>query len=125
MRERIRKARAEESGFTLIELLIVIVILGILAAIVVFAVGGITDRGTKSACKSTVATINTASEAYYAKNNAYAGGIGELGRSEQFLKSGRHFDRTRDVRAVRWAAQHLHGDPTTPRGHADHSNCPA
>src|SRR5262245_3969613 len=32
-----------EKGFTLIELLVVIVILGILAAVVVFAVNGITD----------------------------------------------------------------------------------
>ncbi len=39
-------------GFTLIELLVVIVILGILAAVVVFAVGGITDKGQDSACKS-------------------------------------------------------------------------
>ena len=41
----LRKARKDEGGFTLIELLIVIVILGVLAAIVVFSVRGITDRG--------------------------------------------------------------------------------
>ena len=66
MYQRIRKAMKEESGFTLIELLIVIVILGILAAIVVFSVSGITDRGKSSACKSDVATVTTAAEAYYA-----------------------------------------------------------
>ena len=57
----------EESGFTLIELLIVIVILGVLAGIVVFAVGGITDRGNASACKSDVKNVEVASEAYRAK----------------------------------------------------------
>jgi prepilin-type N-terminal cleavage/methylation domain-containing protein len=45
--------KRKDEGFTLIELLIVIVILGILAAVVVFAVNGITDRGEKSACKAT------------------------------------------------------------------------
>lgn len=72
MLDQLRKARQEESGFTLIELLIVIVILGVLAGIVVFAVGGITDRGNASACKSDVKTVEVASEAYRAKNNAYA-----------------------------------------------------
>src|SRR4051794_35628435 len=66
----IRKARQE--GFTLIELLIVIVILGILAAIVVFAVGGITDKGNASACKSDLKTVEVASEAYFAQNKSYA-----------------------------------------------------
>src|SRR3954470_9214107 len=56
-----------QAGFTLIELLIVIVILGILAAIVVFAVGGITDRGQDSACKSDLKTLETAEEAYFAQ----------------------------------------------------------
>ncbi len=72
MLNRIREARKNESGFTLIELLIVIVILGILAGIVVFAVSGISDRGTTSACKADVATVTTASEAYFAKNGSYA-----------------------------------------------------
>ena len=56
-----------ERGFTLIELLVVIVILGILAAVVVFAVGGINDKGEKSACKIDTRTIRTAEEAFFAK----------------------------------------------------------
>ena len=72
MLQQLRKARQEESGFTLIELLIVIVILGVLAGVVVFAVGGITDRGNAAACKTDVKTVEVASEAYYAKNKGYA-----------------------------------------------------
>ena len=70
MNKRLMQKR-NEGGFTLIELLIVIVILGILAAIVVFAVGGITDRGATSACKSDVKTFEVASEAYFANNATY------------------------------------------------------
>ncbi len=56
-------------GFTLIELLVVIVILGILAAVVVFAVSGITDRGQTSACKTEKRTLRTAAEAYVAQED--------------------------------------------------------
>lgn len=64
--------RRNDNGFTLIELLIVIVILGILAAIVAFSVRGIIDRGGASACKAEVKTVATAEEANYAKNGSYA-----------------------------------------------------
>ena len=70
MLERIREARKNESGFTLIELLIVIVILGVLAGIVVFAVNGITDDSNKSACKSDVKNVEVAVEAYYAQHRS-------------------------------------------------------
>ncbi|WP_421117905.1 type II secretion system protein [Aquihabitans daechungensis] len=60
-------------GFTLIELLVVIVILGILAAVVVFAVSGITDRGQTSACKTDVRTLRTAAESYIAQEEPTAG----------------------------------------------------
>ncbi|TCC60344.1 prepilin-type N-terminal cleavage/methylation domain-containing protein [Kribbella pittospori] len=71
MLDRIREARRNESGFTLIELLMVIVILGVLAGIVVFAVNGITDRGALSACKAEVKTIAVAEEANYAQKGTY------------------------------------------------------
>lgn len=61
-----------EKGFTLVELLVVIVILGILAGVVVFAVSGISDRGTTSACATDKRTIETAIEAYRANNTANA-----------------------------------------------------
>jgi general secretion pathway protein G len=61
---------ALQKGFTLVELLVVIVILGILAAVVVFAVNGISDRGQTAACATDSATLRTAVEAYRAKNTA-------------------------------------------------------
>ena len=64
-------AGRRDDGFTLIELLIVIVILGILAGIVVFAVGGITDRGAGAACKADRKTVEVAVEAYRAKVGTY------------------------------------------------------
>jgi general secretion pathway protein G len=71
MRQRIRAVRENQSGFTLTELLIVIVILGILTGIVVFAVGAFSDRGTTAACKSDKKAVEVALEAYRAKNGAY------------------------------------------------------
>jgi general secretion pathway protein G len=73
MIQRLRQARTgPEGGFTLIELLIVIVILGVLAGIVVFAVGGINDSSKISACKSDVKVVETAAEAAYAGSSPHA-----------------------------------------------------
>jgi prepilin-type N-terminal cleavage/methylation domain len=63
--------KKNDEGFTLIELLIVIVILGILAAVVVFAVGGITDQGEESACRAEKKTLEVAVEAYRAQEGGY------------------------------------------------------
>ncbi len=53
-----------------------IVILAILAAIVVFAVGGITDKGQASACTADRRAIQTAEESFYAQNTTYTGFAG-------------------------------------------------
>ncbi|MFM7685137.1 MAG: type II secretion system protein, partial [Actinomycetota bacterium] len=60
-------AEKKDRGFTLVELLIVIVILGILATVTVFAVRGITDQGKTSACAADLKTNEVAIETYYAK----------------------------------------------------------
>lgn len=69
--------RPHEGGFTLIELLVVIIILGILSGVVVFAVGGIGDKGQAAATKIDARTVQTAEEAFCAKNGRY-GDMGEL-----------------------------------------------
>ena len=58
-------------GFTLIELLVVIVILGILAGVVIFAIGSIQDRAQKNSCTADQDTIKTAIAAW---NTQYASG---------------------------------------------------
>ena len=57
---RYRERRGSDKGFTLIELLIVIVVLGILAAVVIFALGGVTTKSAVAACQSDGATLQTA-----------------------------------------------------------------
>lgn len=68
----------KDKGFTLVELLIVIVILGILATVTVFAVRGITNQGQDSACKADLKTISTAVEAYSAQHGVYPASIAVL-----------------------------------------------
>jgi prepilin-type N-terminal cleavage/methylation domain-containing protein len=85
MLNRTRKVRENDGGFTLIELLIVIVILGVLAAIVVFSVRGITDRGDTAACRANSSTADTAVEAYYAKNGTNPANLAAL--VPDFLKT--------------------------------------
>jgi general secretion pathway protein G len=64
MHDRIRAARNKESGFTLIELLIVIVILGILAGVVIFASGAFANKGKAESCATTRQAVKTAAEAF-------------------------------------------------------------
>lgn len=75
-----RRAMAQsQSGFTLIELLVVIAILGILAAVVVFAVGGVTNDSQKSACKLELRTAKTAVQAFRAAKATYPATAADLG----------------------------------------------
>ncbi len=67
MKKRSTPGGGDDAGFTLIELLIVIVLLGVLSTVVVFAVGGITDRGTTAACRADGRALETAVSAYFAE----------------------------------------------------------
>ena len=72
MLHRLRAARANQDGFTLIELLIVVVILGVLAGVVVFAVQAFNGDGKAAACQADWKSVETANEALYAKTGSYA-----------------------------------------------------
>jgi prepilin-type N-terminal cleavage/methylation domain-containing protein len=85
------RARAEnESGFTLIELLIVIIILGILATIVLFATGTFTSDSTAAACKANARIANIAEAAYAAKNDG-TGSNGSQTALEPYLENNTWF----------------------------------
>jgi prepilin-type N-terminal cleavage/methylation domain-containing protein len=58
--------KRNEKGFTLIELLIAIVVVGILAAVAIVGIAGLTNTGSKSACKVSADGAKAASAAYYA-----------------------------------------------------------
>jgi prepilin-type N-terminal cleavage/methylation domain-containing protein len=76
VRQRIGRvcARRDERGFTLTELLITIVILGVLAGIVVFAVSAFTSDGKTVSCQTDKKNVEVAVEAYYAKTGAFPAG---------------------------------------------------
>jgi general secretion pathway protein G len=66
-----RRVRPSEQGFTLIELMVVIVILGLLAAIVTFNVLPLGDRGKITKAKADIATIESALDLYKLQNDGY------------------------------------------------------
>jgi len=72
--QRQRAAGEIDGGFTLIELLIVIVVLGILAAIVVFALGNVTGKSAAAACQSDAKTVGVGAAALMAENPTLAAG---------------------------------------------------
>jgi general secretion pathway protein G len=111
-RNQLRRAAAR--GFTLIELLLVLVILGVLAAIVVPKFSGRTEQARVTAAQSQISTFGTALDAfevdngYYPKGNA---GLNDL------------FTQPRD--AVSWKGPYLQkGIPLDPWGNAYVYECP-
>ncbi len=71
-------------GFTLIELLIVVVIIGILAAIAIPKFAATKDKAKLASVKSDVRNIETAEEAFFSDNQAY-GDQTQLATAKLFL----------------------------------------
>lgn len=65
----------KQTGFTIVELLIVIVVIGILAAITIVAYNGIQQRAQLAAVQSDVKNVQTKLALFQADNNSYPGSI--------------------------------------------------
>ena len=61
----------KDGGFTVIELLIVIVVIGILAAIVISTYSGIQVKERNSKRQTDIVAIQTQLEAFYSQNGYY------------------------------------------------------
>ncbi len=71
---------SNRKGFTLIELLIVVVIIGILAAIAIPKFANTKEKAYVASMKSDLRNLVTAQEAYFSDNNSsYAGSISAMG----------------------------------------------
>jgi prepilin-type N-terminal cleavage/methylation domain-containing protein len=65
-----------KKGFTLIELMIVVVIIGILAAIAIPKFSSVKDQAQEVSCRSNMRSLATAQSMYYGINNFYANEAG-------------------------------------------------
>ena len=63
--------KRKQSGFTIVELLIVIVVIGILAALVVTTFSGIQRKARDSERQTDIGAVHSQVEAYYAQNGRY------------------------------------------------------
>ncbi len=77
--DTVLKNRQKLRGFTIVELLIVIVIIGILAAITIVAYNGIQQRARNAQVIAGVNIYNKALRSYHAVNSAYPTSTGCLG----------------------------------------------
>lgn len=108
-------SRRRSRGFTLIELLLVLVILGILAAVVVPKFSGRTEQARVAAAQAQVSTFGTALDAYEVDNGSYP-----KGKDGLLLL----VEQPRDAQAT-WKGPYLKGQiPNDPWGQPYIYECP-
>ena len=108
--------RSQQRAFTLVELLLVLVILGVLAAIVVPKFAGRTEQARQTAATSQIATFSTALDAYEVDTGSYPKG-----------KNGLNALIVAPSDAQNWKGPYMKsesGIPNDPWGHPYNYECP-
>ncbi len=110
-----RVPRGRQHGFTLVELLLVLVILGILAAIVIPKFSGRTEQAKEQAAVTQISTFRTALDAFEVDTGGYPKGRNGL---QDLIVA------PRDVQ--NWRGPYLQSDhvPVDPWGNAYIYECP-
>ncbi len=100
-----------KKGFTLIELLIVVVIIGILAAIAIPKFANTKEKAYVASMKSDLRNLVTAQEAYFSDNNSsYANSISNMGTN--YKASSGVTVTMGTVTATGWSATAAHSSTT-------------
>jgi prepilin-type N-terminal cleavage/methylation domain-containing protein len=99
---------SNRKGFTLIELLIVVVIIGILAAIAIPKFANTKEKAYVTAMKSDLKNLSTAEEAYFADNNTYTTSLS----TAQFATSVGVSVSIGTASGTGWSATATHGSTT-------------
>ena len=103
--------KSQKKGFTLIELLIVVVIIGILAAIAIPKFANTKEKAYIASMKSDLRNLVTAQEAYFSDNNSsYASSTGAMGTN--YKPSTGVTVTMGAVTATGWTASATHGSTT-------------
>ena len=93
-----------KQGFTLIELLIVVVIIGILAAIAIPKFANTKEKAYIAAMKSDLRNMATAQESYFADNQTYTTSLTAM----NFTSSAAVTANVSDAKGTGWAADTKH-----------------
>ena len=108
-------------GFTLIELLIVVVIIGILAAIAIPKFSATREKAYRSTMQADLRNLATQQELFYSDNYTYSTDLGALG----FVESRAVTVTVGNASATGWAATSTHdalAGEQCDTGHGDQGN---
>lgn len=82
---RMRTALKSKEGFTLVELLVVLMVLGVLAAVAVPRISDISGKAQEVKAKTELKQVQTAMEVYLAENGTYPTSTSEMNDALDFL----------------------------------------